>query len=337
MTPAKLWLQVFTAGFAVIVAMLIVTLTTTIPYGDLSRIGLLSDHEFGWRREPPHVERQYLRASPIPEADILVIGDSFSMTHRWQSVLQKQGYRISTVYWNEFHDALCDDFDAWLDRAGFRGKLVVLESVERLLADRLDKTQKCKVMSRPPKPGIEPFFESPEHVPEFALNWKARLTSGYVTYRNTRNAMRSDGATLAAKQTVVRPVPDGCSMFSNRFCSKALFFKDDDDNGELTAEHVRQMSAFSRAHGTRSILWMVIPNKTTTYVKPDHSKDFVTDFAQTGLGPNLFAFAQEEKGKIQDFYFPNDTHLSMHGQLALGELMLEAVRKIVPPPPAKPS
>ncbi len=336
MTPAKLWLQVFTAGFAVIVAMLIVTLNTPIPYGDLSRIGQVSDHEFGWRREPPHVDHAFLQATPIPEADILVIGDSFSVTHRWQSVLKQAGYRFATVYWGEFHETLCDDFDAWLDRAGFKGKLVVIESVERLLAGRLANTQQCKTMSDPPTSRIDPFFESPEHVPGFALNWSAKLTSGYITYRNTRAAKQSDGTTLMGRQTWARPVPDGCAMFSHRLCDKALFFKDDDDNGELTAAHVEQMRAFSKAHSARSIMWMVIPNKTTTYLAPDHSKEFVTAFAEAGLGPDLFAFAQRQKTRIQDFYFPNDTHLSMHGQLALGEVMLEAVRKVLPPP-AKPS
>ena len=52
MKSAKLWLQVFTAGFVVIVALLIVTLYTPIAYGDLSRIGQVSEHEFGWQREP---------------------------------------------------------------------------------------------------------------------------------------------------------------------------------------------------------------------------------------------------------------------------------------------
>jgi hypothetical protein len=337
MTPAKLWLQIFAAGFAVVVAMLLITLGTPIPYGDLSRIGEVSDHEFGWQLEPPHVDPQYLRGSPITQADILVIGDSFSMTYRWQSVLTRQGYKISTVYWGELGESLCDDFDAWLDRAGFKGKLVVVESVERLLRDRLMNTQKCAKMQKPIEPLAKPFFESPEYVPGFALNSKAKLTSGLTTYRNTRAAKKSQGTTLAGEATWVRPVPDGCSMFSNRFCEKALFFKEDDDNGELTVENVAQMRAFDKAHPSRSIMWMVVPNKTTTYVMPDHSKDFVAAFNHAGLGPDLFTFAQEQKSKIRDLYFPNDTHLSMHGQLAIGQAMLQAIRKIVPQPPMKPS
>jgi hypothetical protein len=48
MNPAKLWLRVFLAGFVVIAALLVVTLFTPVPYGDLSRIGRVSEHEFGW-------------------------------------------------------------------------------------------------------------------------------------------------------------------------------------------------------------------------------------------------------------------------------------------------
>ncbi|MDM0076746.1 hypothetical protein QTH90_20220 [Variovorax sp. J2P1-59] len=337
MTPAKLWLQIFLAGFAVIVALLVTTLATTPPYGDLSRIGQLSDYEFGWQLDQPHVEPKYLRASPVTEADILVIGDSFSMIYRWQSVLTKAGYRVTTIYWGQLNEALCDDFDAWLDRAGFRGKLVILESVERLLGERLTKTQKCTKMQRPFEARLDPFTSPTEKVPGFELNWKGKLTSGYVTYRNTRRAKGTAGETLAGKQTWARPVVDGCSMFSNRLCNKALFFRDDDDNGELTPEHVEQMRAFGAAHTARSIIWMVIPNKTTIYVNPDHSKDFVNAFRGTGLGPDLFGFALEQKEKVRDFYFPNDTHLSLRGQLLVGQRMLEAVRKILPEPPAKAS
>ncbi|MDM0000431.1 hypothetical protein QTI24_17560 [Variovorax sp. J22P240] len=337
MTPAKLWLQIFLAGFAIISALLVTTLAAGVPYGDLSRIGQVSDNEFGWQLAQPHVEPAFLRASPVTEADILVIGDSFSMTYRWQSVLTRAGYRVTTIYWGQLGEALCDDFDAWLDGAGFHGKLVVVESVERLLGDRLAKSQNCTKMRKPFESKSEPFTSPPEQVPGFELNWKGKLTSGYTTFRNTSRAKNSPGDTLFGKQTWARPVVGGCSFFSSKFCDKALFFKDDDDNGDLTPENVRQMRAFTNAHPARTIMWMVIPNKTTIYIQPDHSKDFVTAFRDAGLGPDLFTFAQEQKTKVRDFYFPNDTHLSMHGQLILGQRVLESVRKILPEPAAKTS
>jgi hypothetical protein len=82
---------------------------------------------------------------------------------------------------------------------------------------------------------------------------------------------------------------------------------------------------------------MIIPNKTTVYVKPEHSKDFVTAFGAAGLGPDLFGLSQVEKKKVRDYFFPNDTHLSMHGQLVVGQRMLDAVRKILPAAPSKAS
>jgi hypothetical protein len=335
MKEAKLWLQVFMAGFALNIAALVAMLCTPIPYGDLSRIGRFSEHEFGWLQEPPHVERQYLQASPMSEADILVIGDSFSMTFRWQSVLKRAGYRFTTIYWGDLNEMLCDDFDVWLDRAGFRGQLVLIESVERLLVRRMSNTLQCKTTRDPPQFKTEPSVENPDHVPEFELNKTAKVSTALFTYYNTHAAKKS--GPVRAGNVWARPVPDGCAMFSHRLCGKALFLKQDDDNGELGALQVEQMRVFSEAHPTRPIVWMVIPNKTTVYVRTDHSKDFTAALAQAGLGPDLFAFAQAQKTRVQDFYFPNDTHLSMHGQLALGEFMLGIVRKMIPAPAAMPS
>jgi hypothetical protein len=337
MTPAKLWLQIFLAGFAFIVALLAVTLLTPVPYGDLSRIGLISDSDYGWKTTPPQVEREYLRAVPVSQADILVIGDSFSMTSRWQSALVKAGYRVTTIFWGQMDERLCDDFDAWLDLAGFRGKLVILESVERLMAGRLENTKDCKQTKKAFDSKIEPFIEPPAGVPGFAINWNAKLTSGWITYRNTRHAEKYNDNKSSGYLTKSRIVPNGCEMFSNRLCTKALFFGEDDGNGELTPENVEEMKDIMAAHRKRSIMWMVVPNKTTVYVDTHHSQDFVTAFTRANIGPDLFSFAMDEKKKIRDFYLPNDTHISMQGQLALGARMLEAVRKILPSPPARAS
>lgn len=335
MTPAKLWLRIFVAGFLVISSLLVLTLATPIPYGDLSRIGLMSDREFGWTQEPPKVAPEYLHAVPLDQADIVVIGDSFSMTHRWQSVLVKAGYKVTTAFWGQFDERLCGDFDAWLARAGFKGKLVIVESVERILQERMRYTRSCETMKRPFAARTEPFAVPLEHVPGFALNWGAKLTSGLDTLKYTRAAKATTADTISTDRTKARTVVNGCDMFSHRLCNKALFFGEDDENGELPAADVAAMQAFTKSQTAFPMLWMVIPNKTTTYIDPSHSKAFVEAFRTSGLGPDLFAFAQEKKTQIRDFYFPNDTHLSMHGQLALGELMLGEVRKIVPQPPSR--
>ncbi|RYF75232.1 MAG: hypothetical protein EOO22_05280 [Comamonadaceae bacterium] len=301
-----------------------------MPYGDLSRLGRISDTEFGWLDAPATVPAPFLRGSPLDRADVLVIGDSFSMTHRWQSVLVKDGLRVTTIYWGQIGETLCADLGDWLERAGFRGKLVVIESVERLLAERLAATAKCVTMKRPFAARETPFLEPLDAVPGFSLNWGAKLTTGVATWLNTRRAIKTPGATWADLNVRVRPVERGCELFSHRLCGKALFFGEDDDNGELSASHVQAMQSFTTAHRGTPLLWMVVPNKTTVYLEPTHSKAFVDAFGPSGLGPDLFEFARVRRDRSKDFYFPNDTHLSMRGQLALGDLMLQEVRKIVP-------
>ena len=244
---------------------------------------------------------------------------------------------MSQPFKGQINEELCGDFDAWLDRAGFRGKLVIVESIERLVNERMVATQTCKTMAKPFSAGIKPFFESPPSVPAPVLNWDGKLTSGVRIYRNTRRAREASDPILSNDRILVRPVPEGCAMFSHQLCDKLPFWPADDENGELTVQHAAQMKAFGEAHPRRAFLWMIIPNKTTVYVKPEHSKDFVTAFGAAGLGPDLFGLSQDEKKKVRDYFFPNDTHLSMHGQLVVGQRMLEAVRKILPAAPSKAS
>lgn len=334
-SPASAWLITYFAGFVVVCGMLLLTLFTQRPYGDLSRLGHVSEAEFGWRKPPPKVPPEQLQGTPIDQADILVIGDSFSMTHRWQSVLIRNGYTVATTFWGQYNDALCADFDAWLQRAGFRGRLVIIESVERLLSERMKKSSECQVTAGKLEAHNRPFLPPLEHLPTFEWNTGVPLTTGFATFRNTQKIKRTPDAVTADFRTIARPVKGGCQYFSNRLCEKALFFGEDDDNGPLARIEAERMASFDRQHGKVPLLWMVIPNKTTVYIDPAHSADFVSAFNGSGLGPDLFAFAAREKGRIMDFYFPNDTHLSMHGQLALGDLMLGEVRKRLPEPRPK--
>lgn len=331
MNPARSWLSFFLAGFLVIVAMLIVTLFTPAPYGDLTRIGRLSDADFGWRAPPPVVEKAYVQGVPLAEADVVVVGDSFSMTHRWQSKLVQQGYKVSTMYWGQI-GWLCEDFTPWIRKAGFKGQLVVIESVERLLGERLDKGAQCKAMAREPQVKAKPFLEPLEVVPTFALNWEAKLTTGVITWANMRKVRQSTGDTIYSEETRVRNVKDGCKYFSHRMCEKALFFIEDTDNPPLEPRAVGQMKTFIASQPELRFIWMVIPDKTTVYIDHDHAAGFAKAFADSKLGPDLFGFAADQREHVRDFYFPNDTHLSMHGQLILGERMLQAVKEVMPPP-----
>jgi hypothetical protein len=71
------------------------------------------------------------------------------MTFTRQSALVRASYRVTTIYWGQL-PAICKDFSQWIERTGFGGKLIVIESVERLLAEHLDQSEACGAMSKKP-------------------------------------------------------------------------------------------------------------------------------------------------------------------------------------------
>jgi len=331
MTLAKVWLRLFVTGYVAVFAMWLVSLTSLPPYGDLTRIGHLAEEDFGWTKPAPTVEAAYLKGVPVDQADILVIGDSFSMTLYWQASLVKAGYRVSTTYWGQYGTVMCKDFDQWIERAGFKGKLIIFESVERLLDERTVDGQTCDKVVKPFSAKLEPFVKPAELPgPDALPNWSARFDTGPVAYYNSWRAKKSPVELLFNKNAWVRSLPEGCKYFSHRECDKLPVFVDDEGNGPLTTGTLDRIKTFAGKHSTIPQLWMVIPNKTTVYLKPDFSKDFVQGFRDAKLGPDLYAFARDKGHQMQDFYFSNDTHLSMHGQLALGEYMLGVVRDLLP-------
>ncbi|RYF73740.1 MAG: hypothetical protein EOO29_26255 [Comamonadaceae bacterium] len=330
--PATLWLKAFCVGFALICATLVWTLTTPAPYGDLTRIGRLSETQFGWRKAPPPMDAALLRGTPLDQADVLVLGDSFSMTYYWQASLVQAGYKVATTYWGEI-GYMCANFSDWIRKAGFKGRLIVVESIERAFDERMQRSEACPAMiERPLRIKTEPFLGPLTQKPAPGLNWSAKLTAGPITWSHTRRAVRETGDTQHGRETLVRVVPDGCSQFSHALCDKVPFFKEDIDNGPLTAQTFARMQRITAANPSFDLVWMVIPNKTTVYLDPQHSKEFVQGLrANPALGPDLFAMAERARHEVKDFYFPNDTHISMHGQLALGAVMLQEVRKRQPP------
>lgn len=334
--PASLWLKTFAVGFAVISALLVWTLFTPPSYGDLTRIGRLSENQFGWTHTPPVVEPHLLHSAPLGEADVLVVGDSFSMTLYWQSDLVRAGYKVATTYWGEI-GYLCEDFGQWVRGQGFKGSLVIVESVERAFDERLQRSEACAQIAQGRKLHIrpDPFLGPLTQKPASAFNWSAKLTTGLITWRNTRRTTKEPGDTQHGDEVIVRVVPEGCSQFTHRLCTKLPIFKEDIDHGPLTAQTFERMQRLTAAQPELKMLWMVIPNKTTVYLDPDHSRAFAQGLkAHPELGPDLFDFAQQTRHQVKDLYFPNDTHMSMPGQLAMGAVMLQEVRKRLPPPSA---
>ena len=111
--------------------------------GPLTRMGKISESLFGWTREQPAINPVYLVNASWQEADMLAIGDSFSMPRLWQSALVQRGIKVHTETWEAMRN-ICEDFPEWLHGKGFKGRYVVIEVVEHNFQDTLDRSLSCK-------------------------------------------------------------------------------------------------------------------------------------------------------------------------------------------------
>lgn len=326
----RLWLGLFAAGFVAVGALLALSFCTPAPYGDLTRIGGLSETHFGWRDEQPVIDPEQLTSAPIDQADILVVGDSFSVSAGpppyegllWQSRLVAAGWRVASLHWDQTHP-LCPDFHEWLSQTGFRGRWVLLESIERALDDRLTHTRPCGSGQRP-KPQPFAAVAARTHPPAPALNLHEKLLTGIITMYNTRQALAAPNPMVAkdpsASNSVrMQPWSAGCQHFSHRACDRALFLLDDEQKPSFDARHLPLMAAAQTKAQPWRLAWVVVPNKRTYYVTPDAFATTSQAGQRQGLGPDVMGALQAQSTTLRDLYFPNDTHLSPRGSLVLGE------------------
>lgn len=337
MRPAKLWLSVFGVGAVVITALLVVTLFTPVPTGALTRIAQISEHQFQGRLPEPDIPYARIQQSPIEQADILIVGDSFSNYFAWQSELVAAGYRVSTTHW-DFVGPVCEDFGSWLKSKGFAGKLVLLQSIEYLMPERLDAMRACasmgtRAMKLSPPPPVSP--SPPPPVPR--LNTQARLLNGVTTWQNTRLIERSTHvvsfeAERFGASVFASPLENGCAQFSHRLCEKNLFLQMDRDNPELQPADAEFMHRFVQRTEPVTVRWMMIPNKATVYLDRERAQGFAQRARELAIGPDLFTLAQQGRREMKDLYWPNDNHWSMQGQLYFGRHMLDYVRSTIGAP-----
>lgn len=325
----RLWLRVFCSVLAAVLALLLWTLLTPPFRGDLTRLGRLSETEFGPTLVQSVVPPALRVSSALQAADVLVIGDSFSAPLRWQSVLVERGLRVATIGWQTL-GPLCADLGEVLRAQGFRGSAVVVESVERGLSTHLDAAHAC-THTRPGRLQMQPAPRDWDPAGPFGLNTRETLLTGLLTQWHTHRARTSRDEELrhttdGADRVRIQRVPDGCQRFSHRLCERGLFFADDRTLPPFGPAMVEKLALLTRRHADLSIIWVVVPNKSSVYLNPRHAPDAAAALETGGFGPDLFRLLTETSRQQRDLYLPNDTHLSPAGDRLLGERIADWLR-----------
>jgi len=318
MSATSLWLRVFFGGFMEITAMRGVPGLPPPFYGDLTRIGYLSEQDFGWTAAQPAIAAADLRSVRLEEADVLVLGDSFSQGLLWQSVLVRSGRRVKSLTWQQV-PGLCAGFAAWARQQGFTGRLIIAQSIERELAGRLRTSRTCS-MKEPLVADAESGGEPPRtQKPGFRFNATEALATGVRTIANTWRASHAAGTPVVLGDVVVRSLPEGCKLFSHRVCEHVPLLRKDAQVSPLSDADLEHMLALQAAARPVDLMWLVVPDKTSVYF--ERNNRFWDRVAGLGLGLDLYAQFIQDKWRIRDLYASNDTHLSSAGFLRLGELV----------------
>lgn len=296
--------------------------------GELTRMGLLPESLFGWTKPQPALDAKWMKQASMQEADMLVIGDSFSDGRVWQTVLTQRGLKIRTESWDSMR-GICADFVPWLRARGFAGKYVVFELIERNLVD-LDRSVACRRMQYHSSINTDTPRDPP--TVSFDVNYRdyaGKLSTGIRTQLNAwkyeRLSQSADFKTWILPNNVnMARVTNGCEVFSHRRCEDSLFLAQDkaEDINEGTLENIKKLNA--RLDGITPI-WVFVPNKSTAYLYPD--KQFWNESERRFGAPNLLRMTQQAlKEKVVDLYPANNTHLSTTGYLLMGEEVLKSIQ-----------
>jgi hypothetical protein len=301
--------------------------------GELTRMGLLPETAFGWTKPQPALDAKWMQQASMQGADILVIGDSFSDSRVWQTVLTQRGLRVRTESWDSMR-GICADFMPWLRAQGFAGKYVVFESIERNLAGDLARSVACRQMQY--HPNIK--TDAPRYPPIVSFDihrgdYSGKLSIGIQTEMNFRNYLRLSNSpdfksSVLPNGAKVARIKNGCGLFSHVRCDDALFFgKDKAEDVEVGAlENVEKLS--SRLDGVTPI-WVFVPNKSTAYLYPD--KPFWNEAERRFHAPNLLRMTQQAiQEKTVDLYPANNTHFSTTGYLLMGEEIFKTMQLAQP-------
>jgi hypothetical protein len=303
--------------------------------GDLTRVGRFSERDFGWQAAQTIIPDEQFKNYPLNEADIVIVGDSFSVGRVWQTRLITAGLKITTITWRGLKSEgnLPDDLGEVLRAQGFNGYYIIIESIERVFQRR------AKLLANIPKP-VTPDVSTPPATTIaqrvlFSLNKPNGGAWGFKTLYNTIK-LSLNLPEQYLKSEWVQPVKlDGCQEFSNRLCDYALFIESDFKKETFTAiDNILSVNKNLKNVGIQPI-WAIIPDKATVYLGYGVLNQYPYQniwklFSQYPelIAPDLGTLFIEKIHGIKDFYLTNDTHLSTNGYLSLGDMMLNELRKL---------
>lgn len=294
--------------------------------GDLTRVAKLPESLFGWTRPQPSIDPSRLLSASWQEADVLVVGDSFSETRVWQSVLAGHGLRVRTEHWTSIR-GVCEDFYPWVRAQGFKGTHVIFEVVERNIEAGLPNSVNCREQLYHPNVNADKLRAPPVATRKHA-DLSGKLSVGIETRLNIMNYQTLSDQPGFRRWNVpggvrLERLANGCELFSHPRCQDALFYGSDRVQ-DLSDEVLNRVQVLNSRVGDLIPVWVFMPDKSTVYLYPE--KQFWNEAERRFLAPNVLkTMRQALARKTVDLYPANNSHLSTTGYLLLGDAIYQSI------------
>lgn len=306
--------------------------------GDLTRVGAYPEKDFGWNKEQPVIHLQKNLGNP-EDAGIVVLGDSFSNGNLWQSALtNRTGKHIVTYHFN--HVGCIDNWIKFVIEKS-SAQTVIIQTVERVFAPRFRKIAECRKTSPSP---IRTYSGSSE---PSRKNWPPDLKITH-TLRSLFNSLTIDQDAPNIRGPVINSsLVENCSAFSSRRSRRLLYYHEDEEKASWSPEDIgNSIANLTRlqqqlAAHDKQLIFLVVPDKLSVYgdcileksdsVKKALSSSPIATLAGSSLSaPDLLTTFKNERNRIADLYFPNDSHLSTAGYQLLADRIADHLARVTP-------
>lgn len=314
-------------------------------YGDLTRIGVYSEREFGWRKpQLKFAKPGYTQDKYDQHHDMVVLGDSFSTgwpLHQWQNyVAASTGWSIATL--NIKNNSL----QKVLESRTFRESppsFFVFESIERSFAERIENTRNCDAsISRQtfnggqsaPLASIKNIDSLSTYV-DRERNWndvKLEFAWKYIRHAVQRARFNS------TQSNVKRFELQNRALFSSINKSEILIYNEDLEKKlkwrELSISRmtciIQGLKKQVEKNGKTKFILMLPPDKLTAYAHVLTDKDLKNISlltALTDLNANVIPRLDKTLNSAiqageQDVYLPDDTHWGSAGHRVAAETLM---------------
>jgi hypothetical protein len=302
--------------------------------GDLTRIGLLPERAFGWNIEQPTIVPRIATVGNVGEAEILIAGDSFSISGAWQAYAFSPEQKYMTMRLGR----ICRDLPEFIGALGKPPKTLIIEAIERsaydtLVADcantslqTLNGNRNGELSERPQQDLLGGVFASGvAGEPELNGDRKRSIFGGVFGYKYMVGSalyylspgdQERPGSYGGVR---VRSVDDGCAFFSHRECGYGLFLGDDFTSRPLSTEDAASAKLAIVNTVFERVIVVVVPDKSSVYLesreqaeRKDQTLRLFGQKSRVEVVPLQVGF-YDAKSRIKDLYLPDDTHLSTAG------------------------